>query len=87
MIKVIMTMDSVEVVQADQCQYDNLVTFGLEKGLPSKKPTKFMSNASELLKILMKRCDGQHGWCSAKHGKKHAECSGRKAKEAAKYSD
>ena len=58
MIKVIETMDSVEVVQADQCQYDNVVTFGLEKGMPIKKPTKFMSNAPELLKKLMRRCEG-----------------------------
>ena len=65
-VKIIWSMDGVEVVTADQCQYNRMLTFGMEKGTPVKTPTGFVNNAPALLNKLSKRCQGQGGWCSAK---------------------
>ena len=83
----IMNIEGVGRVVADQCQYDNFVTFGLQKGFPVKKPTGFMSNAPELLAQLQARCSGRGGECSSRAGARHAKCEGKVAREAAKYSD
>ena len=56
----IAAMPNVEIVTADQCQY------GLESptphggNAPAKKPTRFMTNAEPLGKLLQKRCDKLH---------------------------
>ena len=87
-IRRINELPSVELVRADQCQYKSEVTFGALKGCPVKKPTGFMSNAPKLLERLRRRCaGGQDGECSRPSRGKHATCSGRIAREAAKYSD
>ena len=64
--KEVLELPDVSRVVADQCQYDNRVTFGLQKGMPVKKPTGFMSNAPELLEKLRARCLGRHGQCSSR---------------------
>ncbi len=83
----VMELPNVQRVNADQCQYDNECTFGLQKGLPVKKPTGFMSNAPRLLARLEKKCAGRDGFCSRRKGGQHAKCEGKVAKLAAKYSD
>ena len=81
----LLQVPEVQRVRADQCQYDQEVLFGKYTGQPICKPTGFMSNAPELLKRLMKRCTGERGQCSRPRGGQHALCSGRAAKDAAKY--
>ena len=74
--------NKVDTVIGDQCQY-NLRT---QDGDPLKKPTRFMSNAPEVLKKLEKRCKGRHGSCSAAATlKAHGTTSGRDARRAAQY--
>ena len=75
----------VELVHADQCQYGAEVMFGQYKGQPIKKPTGFMSNGSRVLKALTQRCGSRDGQCTRKKGGKHAICSGKIAKDAARY--
>jgi hypothetical protein len=79
-------VSGVERVDSDQCQYGQEVSYGRYKGSPIKKPTGWMSNAPEVLNQLRKRCHGQDGECSRAKGGNHALCSGRVAREAAKYS-
>ena len=56
--------------------YGAKVQFGSLLGRPVLKPTGFMSNAEVLLDHLRRRCNGLH---------EHAVCSGRIARDAAKY--
>ncbi len=86
-IESLLDLPGVERVRGDQCQYGQEVQFGNYKGQPIKKPTGFLSNAPRLLSRLGKRCEGRVGWeCSRKQGGTHQLCSGRVAKEAARYS-
>ena len=52
------------------------------------KPIGFMNNAPQLLKRFSEKCQGgaARGACSRAKGGTHQHCSGRVAKEAAKYS-
>ena len=86
-VQKLLEIEGVRRVQADQCQYNSEVKFGMHKGLPVKKPTGFLSNAPHLLARLEKRCSGHGGECSRRRGGRHAICEGKIAKEAAKYSD
>ena len=65
----------------DQC------LFGCEDelGAPVKKPTKFVTNSSELVKQLCQRCLGRGGQCSRPQGGEHRQCRGRVARMAAVY--
>ena len=76
------------MVGADQCVYGQEVQFGEHCGQPIKKPTGFMGEAPMLLKRLSLRCTGgsHPRACSREAGGTHQPCSGRVAKEAAKYS-
>ena len=85
--RAILDLPGVGRVDADQCQYGSEVTFGKYQGQPVKKPTGFMSNAPHLLRRLSKRCEAEGKRCSRRQGGEHALCSGKVAKEAAKYSD
>ena len=87
-IKSILEIPGVDWVGADQCVYGQEVQHGQHRGQPVKKPTGFMSNAPMLLKRLKSRCTGgKHpGACSRVKGGTHQPCSGRVAKDAAKYS-
>jgi len=85
-IQEVLRLPEVSRVRGDQCQYGQEVNFGKYRGQPIKKPTGFMSNAPELLKRLSTVCRGVGGACSRNKGGQHALCSGRAAKEAAKYS-
>ncbi len=78
----IMSLPGVGTVVGDQCQYGQQTPDTEE---PIKKPTKFMSNSDEVLKMLGKRCVGRSGWCSRPAGGKHVVCSGRRARQAAVY--
>ena len=59
----------------DQCLY------GAEgpNGDPLKKPTKFITNSSEMIKQLSQRCLGKGGACSRAKGGSHQHCSGKMA--------
>ena len=73
----IMELAGTQIVLADQCRH------GMKDratGNPVKKPTKYMSNAPEVLKELGKLCRGGKGVCG--NGRPHQPCSGRTAKEA-----
>ncbi len=82
----VLRLPGVSRVKGDQCQYGQEVRFGTYKGHPIKKPTGFMSNAPRLLARLSKVCEGNRGSCSRREGGEHVLCSGRVAREAAKYS-
>ena len=69
-------------IVADQCQFGQQT----DSEEPLKKPTGFMSNASEILRILDVRCFGKGGLSSRKGGR-HAECLGKKAQRAAIFQD
>ena len=85
-VQATMRLPGVERVKGDQCQYGQEVQFGEYKGQPVKKPTGFMSNAPQLLKRLSRTCRGSGGACSRPRGGEHALCSGRTARDAARYS-
>ena len=72
-------------VHAGQGQYGSEVLVGKYKGQPIKKPIGFLSNGSKVLKALTQRCGGRDGLCTRKRGGKHALCSGRAARDAARY--
>ena len=82
----LMNVPGVELVSADQCQYEAEVISGVHLGQPVKKPTGFLSNAPRLLDQLRRRCRGQGGECSRRQGGKHAICEGKIARDAARYS-
>lgn len=75
----------VELARADQCQYGAEVVFGKYKGKPIRKATGFLRNGSRVLKALTRRCAGRDGLCPRKKGAKQALCSGRAARDAARY--
>ena len=81
----LMKAPGVEMAHADQCQYGAEVAHGHLKGSPIKKPTCFLSNSLDVLKMLSRRCEGTSGECSRSSGGRHAQCTGRIAKEAAIY--
>ena len=58
---------------------------GSQRGEPIKKPTGFMTNSPQVAKELEVQCKGQFGACSRPEGGRHVLCSGRVAREAAKY--
>ena len=72
-------------INADQCQFGAEVQSGHYKGEPVKKPTGFLSNGSRILQALTKRCNGSDGVCSGPHRGEHIQCSGKIAKDAARY--
>ena len=75
----------VDAVRGDQCQYGAVAAAGPDRGQPVKKPTGFMSNPPDILHALSRVCTGRQGYCSRPEGGRHAPCSGKTAKEAAKY--
>ena len=85
-IKDLLEIPEVERVHGDQCQYQQEVQYGTYRGQPVMKPTGFMSNASQLLKRLSRRCEGRGGECSRPQGGRHVLASGRVANDAARYS-
>ena len=82
-VQALLQTTGVGKVIADQCQLGQQT----EQGDPLKKPTGFMSNAPELLKMLDRRCFGRHGLCSRAEGGRHAECLGKKAQRAAIFQE
>jgi len=50
-----------------------------------KKPTRWMSNSPEILKMLKMKCDNKEGRCSRPGGAKHRLCTGDVARTAALY--
>ena len=77
-IELLMKDGRVKRVRADQCMYGAKVRSGSLVGKPILKPTGSMSNAHVLLGSLTKRCSEKHD---------HAVCSGRTARDAARYPD
>ena len=79
----VLGMAGVHKIVADQCQ------LGQEDdwGEPIKKPTGFMSNSAELLKVLEVRCLGKSGNCSRPSGGRHVPCLGSRARRAAIFQD
>ena len=75
----------VQRVQGDQCQYGAEARSGPGQGQPIMKPTGFMTNSPMVARALSKRCMGQGGDCSRPEGGQHQACSGKHAKEVAKY--
>ena len=70
---------------ADQCQCGAEARRGKHQGRPILKPTGFMSNAPEILRVFSTRCTGVGGQCSRPGGGAHILCGGIHAKDAAKY--
>ena len=66
-------------ITADQCQLGQQA----ENGEPVRKPTGFMSNCSEILERLHRRCTGRGGACSRPKRGKHQLCNGKTARRAA----
>ena len=77
----VLAMDGVDTVWCDQCQY------GQDGGTgePVKKPTRWMSNSEEILKMLKLKCSNKDGRCSRPGGAKHRSCTGDVARRAALY--
>ena len=65
----------------DQCQYGSKA----EDGSPIKKPTAFLTSATEMANELRDRCQGRGGDCSRRQGGQHAQCRGKTARMAAVY--
>ena len=84
-IRRILSVPGVQRITGDQCQYGAVAHRGPRVGGPVKKPTGFMSNSEYVLGQLGKRCEGKGGYCSAREGQKHVQCSGRIAQDAARY--
>ena len=72
-----MDMEGVEVTAADQCMF-GLKTWGMDgKSWESAmKKTRFMSNSSEILSELTRKCDERH---------RHQQLLGSRARPAARY--
>ncbi len=75
----------VDRVHGDQCQFGAETQSGPPRGQPIKKPTGFMTNAPKVARALNIQCTGTGGLCSRPQGGAHQLCSGKHAKEAAKY--
>ena len=84
-VEAILQLRGVQRVRGDQCQYGAEVCSGMHRGDPVMKPTGFMTNWPEIAACLSARCEGRAGACSRKTGGFHRLCSGRIAREAAKY--
>ena len=84
-IQRIADLPNVDVAHGDQCQYGAEVKTGMMRGSPIMKPSGFMSNSPQIIAALSARCEGRGGACSRQKGGRHALCSGRVAREAAKY--
>ena len=78
-------MPNVQRIVGDQCMYGAQIQSGADRGEPIKKPTGFLTNSDALARTLNVRCTGTGGMCSRAAGGKHIVCSGRHAREAAKY--
>ena len=78
-IQRLLARDGVDRVVADQCQHGQET----EDGDPLKKPTGFLSNSAEILRVLERRCKGRKGLCSREAGGRHALCNGKVARRAA----
>ncbi len=72
-------------VHGDRCQFGAEIVSGPQRGQPIKKPTGFMTNAPEIARALNVQCGGTGGLCSRPGGGVHQLCSGKHAKDAAKY--
>ena len=81
----LMKHPGVERINADQCQFGAEVQSGKFQGQPVKKPTGFLSNGSRILQALTKRCEGEDGECSRTRRGEHVLCSGKVARDAARY--
>ena len=84
-IRDVLGLPNVQRVTGDQCMYGAQIQSGPDRGEPVNKPTGFMTNSDELARVLNTRCTGQGGMCSRPAGGKHVHCSGKHAREAAKY--
>ena len=80
-VKDVAQRDGVEVVIGDRCLFGQVDT----DGHPIKKPTKWMSNSAEVLKILGARCRGRMGACSKQYGGSHVVAEGSRTKGTAIY--
>ena len=80
-IRKVLDEPGVETATCDQCQYG----CSAADGTPVKKPTTFMTNASELPKRLRVRCKGRSGSCTRPSGGVHTQCRGKTARQAAVY--
>ena len=78
-------MPNVQRVVGDQCMFGAQIQSGADRGEPIKKPTGFLTNSDAIARTLSVRCTGTGGMCSRASGGKHIACSGRHAREAAKY--
>ena len=84
-VKELLATESVDRVNADQCQYGAEAVSGAKAGSPIRKSTGFMSNGKHILNELSRRCKGHDGRCSRSKGGLHAHCEGKTASEAARY--
>ena len=84
-IQAIKQLAGVQRVRGDQCQYGAEVRSGPHSGEPIMKPSGFMTNSAQIAACLSARCEGKSGMCSRPKGGLHRLCSGRLAREAAKY--
>ena len=57
----------------------------LHRGSPIKKPIGSMSNGPTTLEAVSKVCTGRNGICSRPKRGRHGLCSGKVAREAARY--
>ena len=81
-VRALMAKKGVARVTGDQCQMGQET----DDHEPIKKPTGFLSNAPEVLKLLAKRCRGSGGYCSRPRAGIHRLCNGKVARRAAIYS-
>ena len=79
----LLRQEGIDKINADQCQLGKQT----DSGDPLKKPTGFMSNASQPLSKLNRRCFGQHGICSRPQRGRHVECLSKKAQRAAIFQE
>ena len=80
-VKGLLAEEEVVTATCDQCLYGSEAP----DGSPIKKPTTFMTNATELAGELGQRCQGRGGECSRRKGGSHAQCRGKVARMAAVY--
>ena len=86
-IENLLNTPGIERTVGDQCQFGAEVMSGPKQGQPVKKPSGFMSNSPELLKVLNRRCLGgaTPGSCSRARGGTHVHAEGKVARDAAVY--
>ena len=80
-IQEVMELPGVETAWGDQCQN------GQQGGTdgPVNKPTRWLSNSDEVLRMLDHKCSDRRGNCSRPQGGKHQACEGQTARRAAEY--